>query len=56
MKYGVPKTAVITPTGISEGAAILRPMVSQKIINIAPPIQERGNRFLCFGPLISRMQ
>ena len=56
MKYGVPKKAVMTPTGISEGAANVLPKVSLIIINIAPQKQKKGNKFLCFGPLKIRTQ
>ena len=33
MKYGAPKTAVITPTGTSEGAIIVLLMESQKYLS-----------------------
>ena len=47
MKYGAPKTAVITPTGTSEGAIIVLLMESQKIINIAPSTIDAGKSLLC---------
>jgi hypothetical protein len=43
IKNGVPMVAVITPTGISVGAAIVLPMVSHIIIKLAPATEAKGN-------------
>ena len=44
MKNGPPETAVITPTGNSEGAIITLAKESQIIMNEAPTIAEVGKR------------
>lgn len=46
MKKGPPKSAVITPTGISTGDIIVLAIVSAKIINIPPISAEDGNNIL----------
>ena len=44
MKNGPPETAVITPTGNSEGAIITLAKASQIIMKEAPMIAEVGRR------------
>src|SRR5690606_25148687 len=44
MKIGTPTSAVMTPTGISTGAAIVRAAVSVTSRNTAPPSMDAGRR------------